>query len=178
MNILEKSFDMDPAFLCKVFFTLGTVVDMGGCLIPSFRQNIMNYGSRSSIISRRGEVHRPKSQLAKLFYFIASLRVPHSWFIHYYLISVVSSVFWAIQMTTHGRAFEYIASHTQQTTPGMSINQVLWAWCLMTTQGTRRLYECITLTKRSQSTMWVGIWLLGIAYYIFMGMSIWIEGIS
>ncbi|KAM3070249.1 3-oxo-5-alpha-steroid 4-dehydrogenase [Clarireedia jacksonii] len=58
----------------------------------------------------------------------------------------------------------------------MSINQIALAWTLMTLQGGRRLYESLTLTKPSSSKMWVGLWGIGIAYYIVIGVSIWIEG--
>jgi 3-oxo-5-alpha-steroid 4-dehydrogenase 3 len=169
---------MDPALLCKVFFTIGIAVGLGGTLIPSFRQQVMNYGSRRSYISPRSEAEAPQNQSAKLFNFVASLQVPHTWFMHYYLISVASSIFWAVQIFTQGRAFRYLASQSHPPVSGMTINQVVLAWCFMTLQGMRRLYECIKLTKSSQSKMWVGLWLLGIAYYIFMGISVWIEGIS
>jgi len=171
---------MDPGLLCKIFFTIGTAVDVGGTLVPSFRQHIMNYGSRGTekIPKTEEEAKQPKSKFANILYYIASFQVPHTWFTHYYIASVLSSIFWAVQILTHGRAFNFLASLSQQANAGgMTVNQVLLAWCFMTIQGTRRLYESITLTKPSQSKMWVGIWLLGIAFYIFMGISIWIEGI-
>ncbi|PQE16092.1 3-oxo-5-alpha-steroid 4-dehydrogenase protein [Rutstroemia sp. NJR-2017a WRK4] len=59
----------------------------------------------------------------------------------------------------------------------MSVNQVALAWTLMALQGGRRLYESLTLTKPSESKMWVGLWGIGIAYYIAIGVSVWIEGI-
>ena len=168
---------MDPGLLCKTFFTLGIAVDLGGIFIPSFRQQIMNYGSRGSAPTMKTHTE-PQGQLGKLFSFIASFQVPHTWFTHYYVVSVVSSIFWGVQMYTRGWAFEYLAAHTTETTSEMTINQVFLAWLFMTLQGIRRLYESITLTKPSQSKMWVGLWLLGIAYYIFIGISVWIEGIS
>jgi 3-oxo-5-alpha-steroid 4-dehydrogenase 3 len=168
---------MDPGLLCKAFFALGTAVDLGGTLIPSFRQQIMNYGSRGSTPSTKSQ-EAQQSQLAKLFNIVASFQVPHTWFTHYYLVSVASSIFWGVQIFTRGPAFEYLASQTPETASWMTVNQVFLAWFFMTLQGTRRLYESITLTKPSQSKMWVGLWLLGIAYYIFMGISVWVEGIS
>lgn len=172
---------MDFALLCKVFFTLGTAVDLGGTLIPPFRQRIMNYGSRSTTAntSAKSTSEAPKDYLASLLDWVASFQVPHTWFTHYYLVSVASSIFWAVQIVTRGKVFLFLASHTPQSTHGsMTINQVVLAWSFMALQGTRRLYESITLTKPSQSKMWVGLWLLGIAYYVFMGISVWIEGIG
>lgn len=60
----------------------------------------------------------------------------------------------------------------------MTVNQLTLSWTLMALQGSRRLYESFTLTKPSQSKMWVGLWAIGIAYYLFMGISVWIEGIG
>lgn len=161
---------MDPSLLCKAFFCFGTAVDIGGTLIPSFRERIMNYGSRSAETSQEQNV-----QALSLFEYIASIQVPHTWFTHYYLVSVASSIFWAFQIYTQGAAFEFLASYSQLET-SMTVNQVFLAWAFMAFQGTRRLYESVTLTKPSQSKMWVGLWLIGMAYYVFMGVSIWIEG--
>jgi len=171
-------FKMDLSLLCKTFFAVGTAVDVGGTLIPSFREKIMNYGSRGANTPPNAVAKAPKASIGSLFDFVTSFQVPHTWFIHYYLVSVVSSIFWAAQITTRGRVFEYFASRAGQSDSGMTVNQVVLAWSFMALQGTRRLYECITLTKPSQSKMWFGIWLLGIAYYIFMGISVWIEGIG
>jgi len=94
---------------------------------------------------------------------------------------IVSSIFWALQIITHGQVFQYLVLHSHQASSGsptMTVNQVFLAWLLMALQGSRRLYECLTLTKPSQSKMWVGHWALGIAYYIVIGLSVWIEGIS
>jgi 3-oxo-5-alpha-steroid 4-dehydrogenase 3 len=170
---------MDPALLCKVFFNIGTAVDIGGTLIPSFREQIMNYGSRG-MKPQKSEAKdpKPRSKLASLFDYVASIKVPHTWFTHYYIVSVASSIFWGIQIATRGRAFECLVTYSKGTPSTMIINQIFLAWSLMTIQGTRRLAESIIFTKPSQSKMWFGLWVLGIAYYVFMGISVWIEGIG
>lgn len=167
---------MDFALLCKGFFATGTAAVLGGFLLPSFRQQIMTYGSRAVNTVQRDKSAR--STLASLWHSIASFQVPHSWFTHFYVASVASSIFWAHQILTHGSVLQFIASQAHESgAPGMTINQVILAWSFMALQGTRRLYESITLTKLSQSKMWVGLWLLGMAYYICMGIAVWIEGI-
>ncbi|KAH7412374.1 3-oxo-5-alpha-steroid 4-dehydrogenase-like protein [Cadophora sp. MPI-SDFR-AT-0126] len=160
---------MDPSLLCKAFFCFGTAVDIGGTLFPSFREYIMTYGSRGT------DSHISKSQSQSLFHFIASIQVPHTWFTHYYVVSVASSIFWAIQIYSHGPVFEFLASYSRPK-DSMTVNQVFLAWLMMAFQGTRRLYESLTLAKSSQSQMWIGLWLIGIAYYAFIGVSVWIEG--
>lgn len=168
--------EMDPSTICKVFFGLGTAVDLGGTLIPPFRDKIMNYGTRS--ITPQSTPKLSRTWLESLFESIASIQVPHTWFTHYYIVSVASSIFWAHQIYTHGQAFEYLTNHSNTSHEGMTINQVFLAWLFMAIQGSRRLHESLTLTKASQSKMWVGLWLIGIAYYIFMGLSVWIDGIG
>lgn len=167
--------NMDPSNICKLFFAFGTAVDLGGTLIPSFHQKIMNYGSRG--ISSPSTTKTSKSNTTSLFGHIAAFQVPHTWFTHFYVVSVASSLFWAQQIYTRGAAFEYLAS-SSNTSSGMTINQVFLAWLFMALQGSRRLYESITLTKPSASKMWVGLWVIGIAYYIFIGITVWIEGIG
>jgi 3-oxo-5-alpha-steroid 4-dehydrogenase 3 len=171
---------MDAALFCQIFFSLGTVIDVGGPLIPSFREYIMEYGSRSttpstSITSRTTSRQKSFPRVLKL---IGSFQVPHTWFTHYYIISVASSIFWAFQIYTQGFAFDFLASCSKSRPATMTVNQVLLAWSLMMAQGTRRLYESVAFTKPSQSQMWAGLWVIGMAFYLFMGISVWIEGIG
>jgi 3-oxo-5-alpha-steroid 4-dehydrogenase 3 len=166
---------MDPAQLCKVFFSIGTAVDLGGTLIPPFRERIMNYGSRST----DSKTPIPEKKAGNVLDYISSFEVPHTWFTHYYAVSTGSSVFWAYQILARGQAFKLLAAYSRPTISGsMTANQVLLAWSMMSVQGTRRLYESVTLTKPSKSKMWVGLWAIGIAYYVAMGITVWIEGIS
>lgn len=169
---------MDISTICKAFFILGTAVDIGGALIPSFRQHVMNYGSRAvAPIAPKDKSARTRA--TNLLEYIGSIQVPHAWFTHYYVVSVASSIFWAFQIIARGTAFKLLASYSQQdTAQSMSVNQVFLAWGFMAIQGSRRLYESSTFTKPSQSKMWVGLWAIGMAYYIFMGISVWIEGIG
>lgn len=179
-SFLTMKYSIDVTLLCKGFFTLGSVVAIGGVLVPSFRTKIMNYGTRATNTDTKPEepVKQPKSNLASLLDFVASFQVPHTWFTHFYVVSLISSIFWGVQILTHGRVISFITSHHQvQGTSGMTINQVFLAWGFMALQGARRLYESIILAKPSQSKMWIGHWLIGIAYYVFIGISVWIEGI-
>ncbi|KAH8595811.1 3-oxo-5-alpha-steroid 4-dehydrogenase-like protein [Bisporella sp. PMI_857] len=171
-----SNINLNPAMICRLFFTLGTAVNLGGIMIPVFRQRIMNYGSRSTLSSETENAVSSQGYLDRALSLAASVQVPHTWFMHYYVVSVASSLFWGYQMATHGKLFKLMASFTQPPSAEISVQQVLLAWTLMTVQGIRRLYECIVLTKPSQSKMWVGIWLIGMLYYIFIGISVWIEG--
>ncbi|KAI6716007.1 hypothetical protein PZA11_002360 [Diplocarpon coronariae] len=167
---------MDPSLLCKTFFVVGTAVNIGGTLVPSFREQIMNYGSRGTTPSMPAK--EQKKRTLSLFEYVASIQVPHTWFTHYYVVSVLSSIFWGYQIYTRGSAFQLLATFAQPNASTMTVNQVFSAWVLMGIQGSRRLYESITLTRPSRSRMWAGLWLVGIAYYAVMGVSVWIEGVA
>jgi len=154
---------MDPATLCKSFFAVGTAVDLGGTLLPAFRQNVMNYGSRKEKPSE-SKAHRDQDALTRLIEKIAEFQVPHLWFTHYYVVSVGSSIFWGHQIFTKGRVLKLLVAGSQGKR-GMTANQVLLAWTLMSTQGSRRLYESLRLTKPGKSKMWVGLWLMYVIYF-------------
>lgn len=153
---------MDPSLVCKLFFTLGTGVGIGGVFFPSFRKDIMNYGSRkdnSFNSSRRVDSNRKEIYFNYLLDIVASIQVPHSWFIHYYIFSVILSVFWAFQIYTQGPVFRFLAVYSSHSGSAMSIQQLIIAWLLMAVQGTRRLYESIIFAKPSQAKMWIGLWI-------------------
>ena len=67
-----------------------------------------------------------------------------------------------------------VGSSTQA--KGMTVDQVVLTWSLVTIQGVRRLLETSLLLKSSGSKMWFVHWLLGIAFYLALGVSCWIEG--
>jgi 3-oxo-5-alpha-steroid 4-dehydrogenase 3 / polyprenol reductase len=160
---------MDPATVCKAFFGVGTAVDLGGTLFPSFRENLMNYGSRGSKPSDP-KPSQDQTAFTRLIEKLAQFQVPHSWFTHYYLVSVGSSAFWGYQIFTGGRAVKFVAARVGGRR-GMTANQVVLAWALMSTQGSRRLYESLTLTKASKSRMWVGLWLMYVIKVLCFGNS-------
>ena len=58
----------------------------------------------------------------------------------------------------------------------MSVDQIALTWSLVSIQGIRRLLESLFLVKPSSSSMWFVHWLLGIAFYLAMGIAVWIEG--
>lgn len=109
---------------------------------------------------------------------LASWTVPHGFFTHFYVASVLSSAFWATQLPLRGPAFWAVAARVsdEHLQKSMSFNQIIWCWVLMTIQGSRRLYECVALSKPSLSRMWFVHWLLGIGFYVVTNMAIWIEG--
>lgn len=127
-------------------------------------------------------VEEPESsgRVSQFMDLLASIGVPRSWFTHFYIASVASSVFWAIQVARKGLLFRFLAElHLDNSVnePSMAIDQVVLVWALMAIQGSRRLYECITLTKPSTSKMGAAAYLLGVLFYLATGVAVWVEGI-
>lgn len=104
--------------------------------------------------------------------------MPHSYFAQFYVASVASSVFWAMQLCWRGPVFEAIASRVSEEhlKQSMSLTQVLICWVLLAIQGLRRVWKSFTFTKPSLSKMGFAHWLLGLGFYLAAGIAIWIEG--
>lgn len=104
-------------------------------------------------------------------------QVPHEWFLHFYVVSVLASCFWLFQYLIDGSFLSQITSGANvDPRASMKFSQVCLAWFLMLAQGSRRLYECVTFGKKSSSQMWVGHYVVGILYYLFISAAVWIEG--
>ena len=58
----------------------------------------------------------------------------------------------------------------------MTMDAIILTWGLVTVQGVRRLAESYYLVKPSTSKMWFGHWILGIGFYVALGLAVWIEG--
>jgi 3-oxo-5-alpha-steroid 4-dehydrogenase 3 / polyprenol reductase len=174
-----------PALICQACFIFAAVsVLTVAALPPSMRQLLTQYGARRSttkpIDDETGDGNTSRDILADFFTTITAYgQVPHSWFMHFYVVSVCGSVFWAWQLASSGHVLKYIATaqaRSQAASESMSMQQVVIAWSLVSMQGTRRLYEYLAITNPSTSQMWIVHWLLGSAYYVGLGVALWVEG--
>ncbi|KAI0480769.1 hypothetical protein GGR56DRAFT_289462 [Xylariaceae sp. FL0804] len=103
--------------------------------------------------------------------------VPHSWFVHFYVLSLLCTVFWAAQYARDGAALRYVvARQAPRSEASMTAGQVILAWSLMGLQGARRAFEQVKVLRPSASRMWIAHWLLGLAFYACTSVSVWVEG--
>ncbi|KAL3461520.1 hypothetical protein BJX64DRAFT_289314 [Aspergillus heterothallicus] len=177
--------NLDAVDALRAFFIFAACTILSVSLPDSLRSRFIPYGARAT--STAGvEAETPASPTSpsrtspviRALDYAATLRVPHSYFTQFYVVSVLSSIFWALQLLFHGAAFQAITTrvspeHLQHT---ISINQVMLCWGLMLIQGLRRLHECLSFSKPSTSEMWFVHWLAGIAFYLAVAVAIWIEG--
>lgn len=155
--------------------------------IPVFRQRFLDYGARASSDQKDKEKEaKPKdiaslssSPILKLLDVVATVQVPHSWFTSFYIVSALSSISWLTEVLRKGPLLEALANDSlSHGYSSMSLSQVKLAWLLMLIQGSRRLYESLALSSSSSNTskMWIGHWVIGVAFYLVTGVAIWIEG--
>lgn len=188
-TIIASLQGVTPSQWIQAFYlaAAGGIVVLQG-LPSSVRSNLMDYGARKSPgteeTKKTGKTDSGKERkedsedmLARL---IKAMQVPHSWFWHFYAVSVLGSAFWASQYATQGRVMRVLAGGQSQGKTGEAadpdaLGRVVVAWVMMALQGSRRLYECVAVTKPGSSPMLAVHWLLGLMFYSVMGVSIWIE---
>ncbi|KAI0971090.1 hypothetical protein F4678DRAFT_472613 [Xylaria arbuscula] len=183
---------LSPAQVCQLFYVLSAATVLTVAAVPdSAKRLLTRYGARGSgdlTASAAPETHRhtdqgfDNSNAGPLFRFISRLTsvgmIPHSWFIHFYILSLFCTVFWAIQFFAHGSIMGLIVDNqlSKSASSSMALGQVLLVWFFMGLQGARRLYEYLTVLRPSSSRMWVVHWLLGNLFYLCTSVSIWVEG--
>ena len=182
-----------PAFWCQAFF-IGAA---GGILalqvLPrDVRRTLMDYGARRPSVgsSSRGSGSQQKTTkttsvaetggLAALLSSLASYaQVPHSWFWHFYFLSVSWSVFWAWQYLQRGAVMATMAeaqARSKGSSPSVELGRVFLAWSMLAVQGSRRLYECFFVTKPGRSPMLFVHWAMALVFYTALNVAVWIEG--
>ena len=147
----------------------------------------MLYGPRAPQLSRgsardgnvrdSGSSTAAERNIVALLDGIAGYQVPHSWFLHFYIVSLAASLFWAMQYLSHDGLIVYVASHVgSDTGTSMTSSQVVLMWMLLIIHSARRLYESASTGQSSASTMWIGHWALGVLFYVLTSCAVWIEG--
>ncbi|KAL7626281.1 hypothetical protein AAE478_003051 [Parahypoxylon ruwenzoriense] len=173
---------LSPAAYCQLFYVLAAAAVLAIAATPSSVQRLLTqYGARNSTPGRSvgtGGSRGDSGLLVNIITWATSVgKVPHSWFIHFYILSLSCSTFWAVQFLRHGAVLDFIIRKQTANEPtSMTTNQVVLVWLLMSLQGARRLYEYVVLVRPSSSKMWIIHWLLGNAFYFCTSISIWIEG--
>jgi len=148
-------------YAVRAYFLLTSAGVVIARVVPSLRNAFIPYGKT---LSR-------SSQSTWLLQWLTNITVPKSWFWHYYLLSVGMSGFWGaqIQLCCGGSQFfifEWIG-HLQTRT------MVLWS--IMFVQGCRRLYESLYVLRPSSAKMWIGHYLVGLAFYFAMSIAILVD---
>ncbi|KIX02039.1 uncharacterized protein Z518_07978 [Rhinocladiella mackenziei CBS 650.93] len=146
----------------RAFYILSSVAILTVRLIPAFSDRFLAYGAREQAgIQGKPKNKEQRTMGIQILDNAAILKVPHSWFTHFYIVSVACSL-----------GFAYIF-HNGNSLQKYSVP----ALCsiMMFIQGCRRLLECVFLTKPSTARMWIGHYTIGLIFYVATNLAIWIE---
>jgi 3-oxo-5-alpha-steroid 4-dehydrogenase 3 len=182
-ELLASLSELKPAQWCQAFFLLAAGGVAAVAAMPRDAKTLMmDYGARQSQQKQSAGKSSAKSpsrgRLVSLIGFITSCsQVPHSWFSIFYAVSLACSVFWLAQYLCDGTVLHRIASsQAGGQGPSATLGQVALGWLMMFLQAARRVFEHATVLKPSKSTMWVVHWVLGLFFYLAIGVSVWVEG--
>ena len=182
-NTLITLSNVTPAQWCQAVFLFAAGGVLAVAAMPRDAKSLMvDYGARKAQAASTDQPSLKKGQghgwLLPLIATITSwTQVPHAWFGAFYVVSLTCSVFWLVQYLGDGAVLRWIASSqasTQQ--PSATSGQVALGWLMMFLQGARRVFEHATVMKPSKSTMWVVHWLIGLFFYLFISVAVWVEG--
>lgn len=144
----------------------------------------MDYGIRSWAQTHRKD-RDPHSSTAlknitRLLDPVLSVKVPHWYFLHYYIVSLASSLFWGYQLWSQGRSIQWLhaLNSYREEKAGMSQHQVWLCWGLMLVQSSRRLLESLSVDTSTRATMPISIYLIGLLFYLVVNVALWIEGLG
>ncbi|OJJ86382.1 putative 3-oxo-5-alpha-steroid 4-dehydrogenase [Aspergillus glaucus CBS 516.65] len=174
----------DAVDALRAFFLFGACTVLTLNLFAPLRSRFITYGARAASSSTTAETQKPSSNdtktslITRALNFLQSLQVPHSYFTQFYVVSILSSIFWLAQLLLRGSMFQAITARIspEHLQSSMSVNQAMLCWVLMVVHSSRRLAECRLFSKPSASRMWFVHWVLGISFYLAATVAIWIEG--
>lgn len=191
-HLIDAIATLSPAQWCQAFYLLASAIIVTLALMPTgIAGRILSYGPRSSARAHPDPVAtavgaKVKNQTTSTIEYLTSVitsygQVPHAWFKHFYVMSLLCSCFWLAQYLA-GEGLLFTISRAQSrrsiasSSPSMTLGQIGLVWALMVLQATRRLVEHSVYLKPSSSRMWFVAWLLGLAFYMVTSVAVWVEG--
>ncbi|KAL7267186.1 hypothetical protein RUND412_010239, partial [Rhizina undulata] len=187
--------------LLRAFYILSSATILLIHALPASRSRFIAYGKVTHDVpppasnykkrDQKESAAQSKTLIPKLLDFLEGFKVPHAFFTHFYVLSVLSSLFWAWQIVTRGAAYRVLTASSApegvaergwglggggRSDEGMGIQQVALVWLCLLFQASRRSFECVYVQKHGASTMWILHYVLGLLFYSSMNIAIWIEG--
>ncbi|KAF8418204.1 putative 3-oxo-5-alpha-steroid 4-dehydrogenase [Tirmania nivea] len=179
-----------PTSLCALsledylrsFYLLAAASILLASSIPQLSARFFCYGktaqpTASPVEKKPADKARSTNIVTQLLDYLTTLTVPHAYFSHFYLLSLVSSLFWAAQFLLNGSLLRYLLSlghgHPTAQEDSISPTQLLLAWLCLLLQSLRRYHEQLTASRiPSSSKMLLPHYLLGHAFYLATTLSI------
>ncbi|KOS17753.1 Polyprenol reductase [Escovopsis weberi] len=173
---MELLRSLTPAQYCQAFYVAigGGIAALHFCP-PELQKAFIGYGFRST---GDGKAAPSKLEWVELVQKISNaIQVSHSWFTHFYAVSLLWSLFWWGQFLSEGPIMHWLAERQRASgTDNVDMGRVVIAMTLMALQGARRLYESLFVSKQGKTPMMFAAWVAGLLYYAANGVAVWIEG--
>jgi 3-oxo-5-alpha-steroid 4-dehydrogenase 3 len=154
--------DIPLTYVIRGYFLLTSVGVLVTWIIPPLRVAFVPYGKTLEGVTRGGS----------LVSWLAGITVPKAWFWHYYALSVALSVFWGLQIVLCSWGSRECVWGSLAMVDGRTI----MLWGMMLAQGCRRLYETVYVQRSSPARMWIGHYMVGVAFYVMMSIAVLVEG--
>ncbi|KAH6693657.1 hypothetical protein F5X68DRAFT_46224 [Plectosphaerella plurivora] len=186
LSLIQAVLAVSPSSIFRGCFTFAIIVILSLQLTPRLSRGlILDYGPRAS--GAKPAKQTPQGWFHDALKAVTTYgRIPHSWFNHFYVASVAGSVFWGLELLLGGgvvmrllaewEAFAHMAEGAGPGPASMSWEQTVMAWGMLYVQGVRRLYECYFIMRPSKSEMWFVHYIMGMCFYVGIGLAVWIEG--
>lgn len=186
LSLIQAILAVPPSAIFRGCFTFAIIVVLSLQLTPRLSRGlILDYGPRAS--GAKSTKQAPQGWFHDALKAVTTYgRIPHSWFNHFYVASVAGSVFWGLELLLGGgvvmrllaewETFVHMAEGTGSVPTSMSWEQTVLAWGMLYVQGVRRLYECYFIMRPSKSEMWFVHYIMGMCFYVGIGLAVWIEG--
>ena len=165
-------------WIVRAFYIFAAYTILIVRVIPDLKQRFLDYGARATSPKRQRQTIQGSTlpswfrvQFDPVLDWLADITVPHSWFTHFYICSTLCSTFWLYRHHAAGLLFRRSFLNSLLSCEGRTILCTI----LLQVQGLRRLYECLIISKTSSSRMWMGHYWIGIAFYVFTNIAVWVE---
>jgi 3-oxo-5-alpha-steroid 4-dehydrogenase 3 / polyprenol reductase len=147
----------------RCFYLLSAACILLVRCVPPLRNRFLEYGPRSieSDKGRNQSVSDASTSLTRVLDYVASWRVSHSYFLLFYLASTSLSAYWIY--------------NTYSTEPLLKVRSIgpIYALVLFALHSLRRLFECMFIVvPNPRSTIWIGHFAIGLAFYLFIHVAI------
>lgn len=168
---------LDAVSIIHVFCWACITAIVTARIIPASQKRFLTYGARGQPGKWNNNRGNYQSNVQAWLDWLASIDVPHSWFTHFYVLSLASSLFWSFQIATKSRLLRTVSSYVPLQSASAPQPGIYLGMFLMVLQSTRRLWESYQFSRGSRSRMWIGHYIFGLSFYFVMNIAIWVDSI-
>ena len=170
--------NLDIVTFVRAFYLLSALAILAVRFVPPLKDRFLDYGARERQSRRDARSDTSSTSILKVLDLLARLTVSHNRFTDFYILSLLCVAFWVSQIYVDGAFVRLLYRSVPTSSDGSSVTRAAVCFLLFAIHSLRRLYECLTLSKeRSSSSMWIGHYAIGLAFYFFTNLAVFVEHI-